>query len=198
MLKFQEHHIKPSKSKKALTPYQVDLQSKEKFYNSLFIEAFEKQDVRSFYYAKNTKQSFYKCKDTWKICENEDIEKIMKRLENRIMKTAQYACNMLKVGAIPSMRYGYKTINYDILNSGKPPYDMPQNERELLDELSYQYIYGLMESCDNERMSDILFKQIKQIYDPKAFHNSGVSTKYDKEKEACEADAAKSDSDEED
>ena len=150
-------------------------------------------EIRKF---KKTKQSFYKCKDTWKICENEYIEKIMKRLENRIMKSAMYACNMLKVGVIPSMRYGYKTINYDILNSGKPPYDMPQNERELLDELNTQYNYGLMESCENERQSDILFKQMKQSYDPKAFHNSSICVKYEKEKEVCESQACKEDSDE--
>ena len=196
MLKFQEHHLKPSKSKKALMEYQVDLQSKEKFYNSLFLEAFVKQNVKSFYYVKKTRQSFYKCKDTWKILESEDFEKIVKLSENRIMKAAMYACNMLKAGVIPSMRYGYKTINYDILNSGKPSYDMPSNEKELIEDLKH-YIQGLMESCDNERQTDILFKQLKQTYDARAVHNSGVSIKYDKEKETCEADAAKSDSEEE-
>ena len=55
-----------------------------------------------------------------------------------------------------------------------------------------------MESCDNERMSDILFKHIKQTYDPKAVHNSSVCVKYNQEKEASESEKAKSDDEEED
>ena len=60
LMKFQDHHLKLSKSKKAIMEYQVDLQSKEKFYNSLFIKAFEKQETKSFYYDKKTKKSFLK------------------------------------------------------------------------------------------------------------------------------------------
>ena len=197
MLKFQDHHIKLSKSKNALTKYQVDLQSKEKFYNALFIEAFEKQDIKSFYYVKKTRQSFYKSIDTWKICSNEDVEKILKQFEDRLLKTAMYSSNMLKVGVIPSSRYGYKAINFDILNSGKGISTMPPNERQLLEDLMNHYNHGLMESCNNERMSDILFKQMKQTYDPKAVHNSSVCIKYEKEKEACESEKSKSDDEEE-
>ena len=90
-------------------------------------------------YVKKTRPSFYKSIDTWKICENEDVEKILKRFENRLLKAAIYACNMLKVCVIPSMRYGYKTINYDILNSGRSVSEMPQNERQLLEDLMNQY-----------------------------------------------------------
>ena len=121
----------------------------------------------------------------------------MKKFENRITRVGCWGANMLKAGMIPSMRYGYEKINYDILNSDRSHSDMPQNERQLLDDLRNQYVYGLFESCDNARQSDIIFKQMKQLFDPKAHHNSTVCVKYEKEKEVCEADAAKSDDDEE-
>ena len=122
---FENHLLKPSKSKKALMEYQVDFESKEKFYNALFLEAFEKQKDKSFYYVKKTKQSFYKDKDSWKICENEDIEKIMKRFENRLFKVACYSRNLIKIGVIPPSKYGYDSLNYDVLNSDRPLYNMP-------------------------------------------------------------------------
>ena len=197
LMKFQDHHLKLSKSKKALMEYQVDLQSKEKFYNSLFIKAFEKQETKSFYYDKKTKQSFFKDIETWKICKNEDIEKIMKKLENRITKVGMWGANMLKAGMIPSMRYGYEKIDSDILNSGRSILNMPRNEKQLLEQLMNEYSYGLFESCDNERQSDIIFKQMKQLFDPKVHHNSTVCVKYEKEKEVCEEDVAKSDDEEE-
>jgi hypothetical protein len=198
MIKFQDHHLKPSKSKNAVMEYQVDLQGKEKFYNALFIEALEKQDVKSFYYVKKNKQSFYKTVEGWKNCESEDIEKIVKRLENRIFNVASRSVNMLKTGAIPPSRYGYTKINYDAINSGASLCNMPPNEKQLLEDLFSQYKYGLMESCNNERQSDILFKQIKQIYDPKAFHNTSVCIKYEKESELCETVNPKNSSDDED
>ena len=68
---------------------------------------------------------------------------------------------------------------------------MTKNERDMLEQLNTEYIVGLFESCDNERQSDILFKDIKKIYDPKAQHISSVNIKYDKIKEVCEADEAK-------
>ena len=74
---------------------------------------------------------------------------------------------------------------------------MPENERQLLEDLMDQYSHGLMDSCNNERMSDILFKKIKLCFDPKASHNSVVNTKYDKDVELCEDAAAKSDDEEE-
>lgn len=197
MMKFQDHHLKPSKSKSAVMEYQVDLQGKEKLYNSLFIEALEKQDVKSFYYVKKNKQSFFKTVDGWKNCESEDIEKIVKRLENRIFNVATRSVNMLKTGAIPPSRYGYTKINYDAINSGASLCNLPPNEKQLLEDLFSQYNYGLMESCNNERQSDILFKQIKQIYDPKAFHNTSVCIKYEKETELCETVNPKSSDDDE-
>ena len=197
MVKFQDHHLKPSKSKNAIMEHQVDYENKEKFYNVLFLEAFEKQDVKSFYYVKKSRQSFCKTVDGWKMCENEDIENIMKRFERRIFKVATNGANMLKAGAIPSSRYGYEKINYAILNSGKSISEMPQNEKDLLMDLMNQYCYGLTADCNNERMSDMLFKKLKQSYDIKASHNSDVITKYEKENEVCETDAVKNDDEEE-
>jgi hypothetical protein len=198
MLKFQDFHLKPSKANNAIMEYQVDLQSKEKFYNSLFIKAFETQDVKSFYYVKKSKQSFIKLSDSWKICENEDIQGVMKRLEKRIFTVASNAVNMLFCGVIPASRYGYNNLNYTALTSDKGISVLPENERKLKMDLMNQYRYGLMESCNNERMSDILFKQIKMTYDPKAFHNSDVSISYDKEKEMTESDVADNKDEEED
>ena len=197
MVKFQEHMLKPSKSKNALLEYQVDMEGKEKFYNSLFIEAFEKQENKSFYYVKKTKQSFYKDVDNWKICDNDYIEKVLKRFEERLFTVAVYSRRLLQTGNIPPSCYGYKEINYSILNSGRPRFQMPENERQLLEDLMNQYSHGLMDSCNNERMSDILFKKIKLCFDPKASHNSVVNTKYDKDVELCEDAAAKSDDEEE-
>ena len=194
---FENHLLKPSKSKKALMEYQVDFESKEKFYNSLFLEAFEKQKDKSFYYVKKTKQSFYKDKDSWKICENEDIEKIMKRFENRLFKVACYSRNLIKIGVIPPSKYGYDSLNYDVLNSDRPLYNMPPKEKQLLEALMNQWAQGLMADCNNERWSAILFKKIKQIYDAKATHNSDVCVKYEKEEELLECDEAKSDDEEE-
>ena len=189
--RFQDHYLTPSKSKKALFAMQPDLQGKERFFNFLLLEAFNEQEPKSFYYDKKTKQSFYKDIDTWKVCDSNVIEKIVKRLEDRLTKVAIYGCNMLKQGIIPSTRYGYENINYTILNSGRPHSEMPKNEQDMLEQLSTEYITGLFESCDNERQSDILFKEIKKIYDPKAQHISSVNIKYDKIKEVCEADEAK-------
>ena len=200
LTRFQDHYLTPSKSKKALFAMQPDLQGKERFFNFLLLEAFNEQEPKSFYYDKKTKQSFYKDIDTWKVCDSNVIERIVKRLEDRLTKVAIYGCNMLKQGIIPSTRYGYENINYTILNSGRPHSEMPKNERDMLEQLSTEYITGLFESCDNERQSDILFKEIKKIYDPKAQHISSVNIKYDKIKEVCEADEAKegdSDSDKE-
>ena len=197
MVKFQDHMLKPSKSKNALLEYQVDMEGKEKFYNSLFIEAFEKQEVKSFYYLKKTKQSFYKNVDSWKMCDNDYIEKILKRFEDRLFTVAAHSRRLLMIGEIPASCYGYKDINYSILNSGRPRYQMPHNENQLLEDLTNQYSNGLMESCNNERMSDILFKKLKLCFDPKASHNSDVCVKYEKEAEPCESVAAKSDDEEE-
>ena len=101
------------------------------------------------------------------------------------------------IGEIPASCYGYKDIKYSILNSGRPRYQMPHNENQLLEDLTNQYSNGLMESCNNERMSDILFKKLKLCFDPKASHNSDVCVKYEKEAEPCESVAAKSDDEEE-
>lgn len=198
MLKFQDFHLKPSKAKNAIMEYQVDMQNKEKFYNSLFIKAFETQDVKSFYYVKKSKQSFIKVSNGWKICESEDIQDVMKRLEKRIFTVAGNARNMLVCGIIPASMYGYNNLNYDALTSDKGMSTLPEKERQLKMDLMNHYSYGLMESCNNERQSDILFKQIKMTYDPKAFHNSDVSISYDKEKEMTESDIATNKDEEED
>ena len=194
--KFQDHYLTPSKSKKAILPFQVNLQGKERFYNALFIEAFVKQETKSFYYDKKTKQSFYKGNDKWEICDNDILEKIVKRLEDRLTKVGIWGANMLKTGYIPPARYGYDKIDYDLIER-VPQSALPQNEKELLEQLSQEYIYGLFESCDNERKTDILIKDLKKIYDPKASHNSTVNVKYIKQTELCEADASKSDDEEE-
>ena len=197
MLKFQDHLISPSRSKKSLLPYQINMEGKKKFYNSLLIEAFEKQEVKPFYYVKKTKQSFYKDTDSWKICDNEYLEKTLKRFEERIFTIGSNSRKLLMIGKIPSSAYGFKELNYEILNSKQPLYEMPSNEKEFLEDLMNQWSLGLMESCNNERMSDILFKQLKMCFDPKASHNSNVCTKYDKVTELCEDVAAKSDDEEE-